>query len=763
MSGVRNLRAMFEQKGDSLPDRGRSPGPGGFGSDSPSASPRPLSKVRTSFVAVEKDGRIGLRREPSEDSVSVSSRRKFSNDTDTTSERPDIFSDRMTSTGPSFKTNLSHEAIPESPRQDEPVKTSPQKEFKSPRLGHNANPDKITDEEEPQTKMLSGNPTDSSAARLGGTVFDDGASNILNGTVRPAADGSASNTTKAKAANSLAKSAPKTTAPISTAKTTSKPSKSPLTTKFPNGKEAVKPGSSSAATKRAAATTTATKTAAAKPAPANLAPASTGFVKPKPKSPTRPVKLPSNLTTHTASSAQKYGSGSTAQAPRQSLSRASGNAQHLAVDAPTHRSPSRNSVSTVGTTTTTTKTLKHKPSTLGRSSRPSLGLPPKQESKSQPTAKRESQVNEDFLARMMRPTQSSAKKTSDKAPVTPPRKQAAPVRKPDPKDTEKTAKKVAARIQGSSVKAKAAKEEVKSVAVKEQPTAKEIAPAVSQAETAEAAIESAKLSTETAEIPLVEDEKSEVEPSANEVAAVVAQEETAEAIVETAKTSTDTADLVDVPSTDGPGDVEAEAEPSHEPSTELEAVPKSYAEAESVPEPSSEVESVPEPSTEVETTPEAIPEAETTPQPTAEVEAVPEPSVEVDTDEPIEYVPVVSEDPLKVEDIEDIVKGTEQLSLQHESTNGHGSVNGTAKVSGPEEVPETDAATATPVEEPQSDTQEAVDEAVKEKETPAETKKASDKELEKENPAVVDVTPSDTTTDDGAKIVTDSAIEASSP
>lgn len=31
MSGVRNLRAMFEQKGDTLPDRGRSPGPGGFG------------------------------------------------------------------------------------------------------------------------------------------------------------------------------------------------------------------------------------------------------------------------------------------------------------------------------------------------------------------------------------------------------------------------------------------------------------------------------------------------------------------------------------------------------------------------------------------------------------------------------------------------------------------------------------------------------------------------------------------------------------
>ncbi|KAG6017761.1 hypothetical protein E4U54_003583 [Claviceps lovelessii] len=73
MSQVKNLRAMFENKGDSSPpDRGRSPGvPLSKKQDdgtSQGGSPRPLSKVRTNFVAVEKDGRIGLKREESGDS-----------------------------------------------------------------------------------------------------------------------------------------------------------------------------------------------------------------------------------------------------------------------------------------------------------------------------------------------------------------------------------------------------------------------------------------------------------------------------------------------------------------------------------------------------------------------------------------------------------------------------------------------------------------------------------------------------------------------
>ncbi|KAK4942208.1 hypothetical protein LTR10_017965 [Elasticomyces elasticus] len=66
-SGVRNLRAMFENKASdqstSPPSRGRSPNPSEL-----SNSSRPVSKVRASFVAVEKPGEnggasiLGLRR-----------------------------------------------------------------------------------------------------------------------------------------------------------------------------------------------------------------------------------------------------------------------------------------------------------------------------------------------------------------------------------------------------------------------------------------------------------------------------------------------------------------------------------------------------------------------------------------------------------------------------------------------------------------------------------------------------------------------------
>ncbi|MCJ1292422.1 hypothetical protein MMC34_003972 [Xylographa carneopallida] len=57
-SGVRGIRAMFEAKGEntSPPSRGRSP----VGSEGVrSTSSRPLSKVRTSFVTVERSGLLG--------------------------------------------------------------------------------------------------------------------------------------------------------------------------------------------------------------------------------------------------------------------------------------------------------------------------------------------------------------------------------------------------------------------------------------------------------------------------------------------------------------------------------------------------------------------------------------------------------------------------------------------------------------------------------------------------------------------------------
>lgn len=61
-------------------------------------------------------------------------------------------------------------------------------------------------------------------------------------------------------------------------------------------------------------------------------------------------------------------------------------------------------------------------------------------------------MDESFLARMMRPTQSSASKTTDKVPVTPPRKTAsskAPAKHVAGTDVSASAKKVAARIQAS--------------------------------------------------------------------------------------------------------------------------------------------------------------------------------------------------------------------------------------------------------------------------------------------------------------------------
>ncbi|KAI1414177.1 hypothetical protein F5Y13DRAFT_188704 [Hypoxylon sp. FL1857] len=543
MSGVRNLRAMFEQKGENNPpDRGRSPGPGSLsvGSPSPSHSPRPLSKVRTTFVAVEKDGRVGLRREHSGDSISVSSRR-FSNETDATtpqppSEKADEAPENMAKNASAFKTNLSQEAIPESPIQTAPVpsKSSPKKDSRSPNIAPNPNPDKITDEEEPKTRLLPGNPTEKAATR-GSSV-----------TPTPATSGTTNGKPKTTTTTTT-KSAPKA-APVSTStKSVSKAPKSPNTLKPTTN--ATKPSARAAslpppkkptpasskehdAPKKTTASTAAksTVTSGKKPASIDLPPSGAGFVKPKPKSPTRPIKLPSSLTAPTASSASKLGAGTTSHPPRQSLSRASGNAQHLNVGPTTHRSPSRASIATTGTSSHT-KGLKRQSSTISRP-RPSLGPPPKPASKDHPVAKKDAHVDEGFLARMMRPTQASSSKTSEKAPVTPPRKQSAPAtahKKSATKDAEGSAKKAAAKIQASTNKVKAAGESTKPVS-KAAPTAKEVASVVAQTETAEAAIETAKVSTATAATPVVE--KAEQEAVAEPASAEASKEVSKEAAVE---------------------------------------------------------------------------------------------------------------------------------------------------------------------------------------------------------------------------------------
>lgn len=138
---------------------------------------------------------------------------------------------------------------------------------------------------------------------------------------------------------------------------------------------------------------------AKKSLPASVSPA---FVKPRPKSPTRPVKLPASLTTHTTAS------GSRSRVPSGTAPPSSH--EHSA------RSASR------------TKAIGRSSSAAGRQ-RPSVGPPPKLPAKDHPVVKKDAKVDEGFLARMMRPTAASASKKNEKVPVTPPRRTAAASKK----------------------------------------------------------------------------------------------------------------------------------------------------------------------------------------------------------------------------------------------------------------------------------------------------------------------------------------------
>jgi hypothetical protein len=110
-----------------------------------------------------------------------------------------------------------------------------------------------------------------------------------------------------------------------------------------------------------------------------------GFVKPKPRSPTRPVKLPAHLIAPTASSAAKH--GSTPPQPPRTLSRRS---------------------STISTASHRPSIRPSHPPPLPRSKQPALSAerpPPAPKSPTAPSS---------FLERMMRPTASSASKVKDK-------------------------------------------------------------------------------------------------------------------------------------------------------------------------------------------------------------------------------------------------------------------------------------------------------------------------------------------------------------
>ncbi|KAK8149226.1 hypothetical protein G3M48_007756 [Beauveria asiatica] len=328
MSQVKNLRAMFESKGDTSPpdSRGRSPTGG-----SPQHHHRPFGRPRKQrllylhYQSIPRDKCHYLTIASSGES-SVS-RRRLSNDTE-----PSLYRSRskMSTQDDSIRTPAP-ESIPEAPDAAETAVEQP--------------------------------------------------SNISE---------TASNSpAKAKGAAPAKPTTPRstTTASKSASKTVPKSAASKMEpTKRPDNKPA--------ASTRATGGTTAIK----KPASVKTGANDTGFVKPKPKSPTKPVNLPSSLMAPTAASAHKGG------ASRQA---------NLAQSASAHA---------VGASAAS-KPVNGKNSIVNRQ-RPSLGVPSinKAAQESMPN-KRQSHVDEGFLARMMRPTAASSSKTTEKgAPSTPPKK-----------------------------------------------------------------------------------------------------------------------------------------------------------------------------------------------------------------------------------------------------------------------------------------------------------------------------------------------------
>lgn len=494
---------------------------------------------------------MGLTRAMSGDSVSSSGGRPdIESGTSTPQPVPDK-SDPFTdtpgakSTAP-FKSNLSAQSTPESPnplaKDTRPGSVSPTKGTRTPEIAPNANPDKITDEEETKTKLQPGLPTDKAATR-GFAADSNGIGDSL--TSASAAPSKPSSSTPAKVVVSKPTPAPVSTTAKPATKTAPKSPLPPKTAKSPTKDRLTAPGlapSKKASTaslrdgqKKSAATSTSTGGPAKKPSTIDLKSSGNGFVKPKVKSPTRPVKLPASLTTHTAASASKGPSGSTAAPPpRSSQHRTSGGG--LIIHAPSQRPTSRASISTSGTATTG-KTLKRQNSIIN-GGRPSIGPPPKQNANTQTATKKDYHVDEGFLARMMRPTQSSSNKTTEKAPVTPPRKQNVPATIPKrsagaegPLSAQKTAAKIqtpgsAKRKDATPAKAKAPEKDTSA------PVAKEIAPVEAQ--------------TESAADPLVEqmaklDLKETEAPTAETIAPEVAQAETSEEAIQLAATSKDTA------------------------------------------------------------------------------------------------------------------------------------------------------------------------------------------------------------------------------
>ncbi|KAH6609014.1 hypothetical protein Trco_002360 [Trichoderma cornu-damae] len=423
MSAVKNLRAMFENKGDSSPaddDRGRSLG---VSSPSPtpgalSGSPRPLNKVRSSFVAVQRNGVMGLVRDDGSASRDSSARPSLDIDRESASATQEKLPTSSVASISSAMDRLSVGAARASLELQGAV---------SDRPSHN--PDKVMDEETPTGVLSPADPTTAKAEAESAPATESepekpapeeaapasGAEQAKS--TKPAATKAATKpaTTKPTAAKAVAtktavapkaaatKATPKPAATAAKATADSSRRASARPAQKTAETSAVKRESSAAARSAAAAKAkvgTAT-TAVKKPQPSKAADSgSAAAAKPRTKSPTKPVSLPSSVTAATASSVSRTGTASGTTQPRQTTSR---------------QSLSRQSVHQTGQPASGARTLKQQPPARAR---PSIGPPPAKPAREAP--KKVKEVDEGFLARMMRPTQASSSKFQE--PTTPPKK-----------------------------------------------------------------------------------------------------------------------------------------------------------------------------------------------------------------------------------------------------------------------------------------------------------------------------------------------------
>ena len=410
--GVRNLRAMFENKGGenstSPPSRGRSPA-----ASDVSIPSRPVSKVRTSFVAVERPGDLGgqqwglrkasdvssmaevkeeaLQEQRNASQINGSASKPLNGTANGTSGVNGVQSGKTegdaTAAGKENSNNLEKDRDGDTKADADPKKkatatgTPAPSKSKASEVHKPAKINAVHDSKPRTAKVSPTKPTASSAPRTPKTPTTPTAS-------KTAAKGSP------KKPTAVVESA--TRSPKATAKPEAARPKAPRISA--TGGTSASMAKTFAAKQPSPNAKDHTKTGAAKAEGGTVT--TGGFVKPRPRSPTKPVRLPASATAQTASSAAKTG----AAAPGRSPSRAA----------------------------TTTTSLARKPSTLKRdkapptvssnlnkkTSRASLSGAPQSKTHEQPksrvsTGTTTKPADSSFLARMMRPTNSSASKVQD--------------------------------------------------------------------------------------------------------------------------------------------------------------------------------------------------------------------------------------------------------------------------------------------------------------------------------------------------------------